>query len=155
MGQGAELWLPQHLRQLLEGLNIHTVCFFQLFCMQTDSEIGLDQWTQKRGATTLQDCGQLLKAVLGNWNRWCICKLRQRSELDQNWNQFMDEDANQMRHYTQEHLSAVIVEQIVMGEVGAVAKPDVNADGCHLMKFTSEPFHCVKKDKIWWSKASV
>ena len=54
----------------------------------------------------------------------------------------MDEDADQMRHDIQEHLSAVILEQIIKGEVGAVATPDENADGCHLMKFTSEPFHC-------------
>ena len=54
----------------------------------------------------------------------------------------MDEDEDQMRQEIQEHLSAVILEQIVVGEVGAVATPDVNTDGCCLMKFTSEPFCC-------------
>ena len=53
-----------------------------------------------------------LKAVVGNTNCWCICKLQQRSELDQNWNQLMDEDADQMRHVIQEHLSAVIVDRL-------------------------------------------
>ena len=89
-----------------------------------------------------------LKRVLGNFNRWCVCKLRQRSQLDANWNPFMDEEADQMREDIQEHLSAVIVEQIVIGEVGAVATPDVNTDGCHLMKFTSEPFHCEKRQNL-------
>ena len=60
----------------------------------------------------------------------------------------MDEDADQMRQEIQEHLSAVIVEQIVIGEVGAVATPDVNADGHHLMKFTSEPFHCEERQNL-------
>ena len=60
----------------------------------------------------------------------------------------MDDDANQMRHDIQEDLSVVIVEQIVKGEVGAVATPDVNADGCHLMKFTSKPFHCKERQNL-------
>ena len=30
----------------------------------------------------------------------------------------MDEDVNSMRHDIQEHLSAVIIEQMVVGEVG-------------------------------------
>ena len=60
----------------------------------------------------------------------------------------MDEDANQMRHDIQKHLSAVIMEWIVKGEVGAVATPDEKADGCHLMKFTSEPFHCKERQDL-------
>ena len=59
----------------------------------------------------------------------------------------MDDDANEMRHDIQEHLSAVIVEQIIKGEVGAVATPDKNADGHHLMKSTNEPFCC--EDRSW------
>ena len=88
------------------------------------------------------------QAVLGNTNCWHICKLRQRTELDANWSPFMDDDANQMRHDIQEDLSAVIVKQIIEGEVGAVATPDANVDGCHLMKFTSEPFHCKKRQDL-------
>ena len=34
------------------------------------------------------------------------------------------------------------------GEVGAVATPDEKADGCHLMKLTSEPFHCEKRQDL-------
>ena len=89
-----------------------------------------------------------LKAVLRNTNCWCVCKLRQRSELDQNWNQFMDEDADEMRQDIQDHLSAVVMEEMIEGEVGAVATPDVNADGHRLMKFTSEPFHCEERQDL-------
>ena len=89
-----------------------------------------------------------LKAVLGTTNCWCICKLKQRSELDANWSQFMDDDANQMRHSIQEDLSAVIVEQIIEGEVGAVATPDEKADGYYLMKFTTEAFHCKERQDL-------
>ena len=57
----------------------------------------------------------------------------------------MDEDADQMGCDIQEHLSAVILEQIIKGEIGAVATPDKNTDGHCLMKFTSEPFHCEER----------
>ena len=60
----------------------------------------------------------------------------------------MDEEADQMREDIQEHLSAVIVEQIVVGEVGAVATPDENADGYYLIRFTSEPFHCKERQDL-------
>ena len=60
----------------------------------------------------------------------------------------MDDDANQMRHDFQEDLGHVTVEQIVKDEVGAVATPDEKADGCHLMKFTSEPFHCEERQDL-------
>ena len=40
------------------------------------------------------------------------------------------------------------MEQILKGWVGAVATPDVNTDGHHLMKFTSEPFHCEERQNL-------
>ena len=95
---------------------------------------------------TVQNCE--LKAVSRKANRWCICELNHRSELDANWNQFVDDNANQMRRDVQECLSDVIAEQIIKGEVGAMANPDENADGHHLTKFTSEPFHCEERQEL-------
>ena len=60
----------------------------------------------------------------------------------------MDEEADQMREDIQEHLSAVILEQIIKGEIGAVAMPDKDTDGHHLMKLTSKPFHCEERQNL-------
>ena len=95
---------------------------------------------------TVQNCES--KALLGNTNCWHICRLRQRTELDPNWNQFKIDDANQMRHNFQEHLSAVIVWQIVKGDVGAVAPPDEHADGHCLMMFITDPHHCEERQGL-------
>ena len=67
----------------------------------------------------------------------------------------MDEHADEMRHDIQEHLSAVILEQIVKGEVGAVATPDENANGCCLMKFRNKPFHCEERSTFWCTESKV
>ena len=88
------------------------------------------------------------KNVLGAENDWHIVKLKQRTMLDPNWSQFMNDEADAMRDDIQEHLTAIAVDQIVVGEVGAVVTADEDTDGYYLVEWVSLPFYCQEREEL-------
>ena len=53
----------------------------------------------------------------------------------------MDCEADRMRDDVREHVTALMVAEIEVGGIGAVATPDPEADGYYLVEWTAEPFY--------------